>query len=347
MCNVTATFYHRALKFVFFILLIPYAFSASNFNANAGVIEAFRSCGSTLARVSTFKGFRDRTLDKSGVPWSFTSAEEQGFLDIIHSTGSLNERISDLAQSILYSRLELFPPEVAERIKLSWDNIGHEVSREKKIGFITFVFSETKPAAHPVSLKITESPAIRNTPLGPIFNIHEAEHIRQLVEMGRTRVAWRSLEALLQHLVMPIRSPHPIFQRMKIEAEAIGAEWEVLSRIPDSLREEMKAVIQNKLAGRFKKPYEKIPPDVFDRIRNGPYFDSSDVESSFLVLALDMLDNAHLPKRIFVDNMLKHHGYTLSRLFLHYYVPSGPISGFIKFAAFALKLSAWGQVLTP
>lgn len=183
-----------------------------------------------------------------------------------------------------------------------------------------------------------------------VIAIHEMEHA---VDRNSSLLAGVGTVVHAKESLMLFPTPLGPLNRFAMESRAIGAQWELMQRIPESVRLKIRSDFIKE--ARLKKVLGKDAKDWFkDWSKNGDPEAVSDLENHLLRMDAELgileqitersLLNASLSKEKFIREMRTLHGYTLKKIYQRHYGASGLRLSLTATSIFGASMTPWKEL---
>jgi hypothetical protein len=315
----------------------------------------FLDCKSMLIR------FAERSLRNTS-SWRFTEEQEHQFSAVFEgeSAEKPETQITKLAQLVLEARFAQHNLASRFFMRRAANSLTHEGIYAKTIGYLAARL--LGPHYQPVLNTIAFGPYAQHPVVRGIVSAHELTHGIQ-----RNSSLWMPLMIYAYSFdlaALVLRTPIPPLVRFRIESEAIGTQWEITSRIPPQVREQL--IIELSAASdadpverSLTAKHEAVVRD--QRIASGQRLSRAELRRirmlqesvdeslvkkrqsriSFMIrkIAIESLRHASLSKQEFIRALSSEHGYDLANFMRRHYAIADPFRCYIAFTCLkVLKL---------
>ncbi len=292
--------------------------------------------------ISKFLQMAEKSSEKVDA-WKFSDEEEQSFKAVFSRSAKDEELVSEVLHELMKARFKQFNSVSKFFIKAGARKHGFYA---RTIGY--WIAKFFGPHYHPVFNSIAYGHYEKNALLSDIVAAHEIGHVMQRNASLWFPILFISFPFDIKSLIF--RTPLTPMIRFRIESEAIGNQWELTSRIPESIRNNLIIKLSNDyVADPFEQQLtanylseerderiaagEKISKDELKRVRKiikssrqiGQSITWTETRSATIAAALrkgalESLKNAHLSKPEFIKKLRKTHGYELKSFLSNHYL---------------------------
>ena len=239
------------------------------------------------------------------------------------STEPLEDKLTHTYQKVLAARVEGLNPASQALVKLAGRKILNKkgwYQRTRGLGMGLIVGPHYNPIFNSVYLP-RDTAKLSDL----VIAIHEMEHA---VDRNAKMLSNMGLLVQSQELMMLLPTPVGPLNRYAMESRAIGAQWELLQRIPESerwllrdqfIREAKLKIIHGKDAKEWVKQWSKNgDPQAVRDLENQLLRMESNLEILEKITERSLL-YASMTKEEFIREMRTLHGYTLKNLYQRQY----------------------------